>query len=1155
MSFKQGLPPNSITHKLINAASRKLLLITMMILCLCMPCFAQLKPAQPQTKPEVLQIAIDAENFKPVSQVTKEEALDSQVIGVVSNRKAVEFAQSSFVREYGEGAVFEVVNQVPNRKIMKWVLALKPQDARSFQYYKLRYKAKGLYRDYNNFSVVSLSGKDASGKVISEKLIDCSQIINDDQWHVMVGKKRISFTVDGLEVEVNTIDSLASFALDSLVISDQILDERQSSDKSEQKHFDSVKVQFAQINLEQLFNDTYSNAINRVLEKHTIAVDSCNIFGTEHLVIHGIPFKVKTDGNNIVTSPEDISINQQQVDFSGIKVARKYFFPASRDDSINLNIDKKVSEVFLILVSEFPAKVGRYGLPDAPIFFDDVEMFSVELVYADGESDLAFPYSLADQGYIIRRAVGIYSVPVDENRMLKAIIFHNRFFGATVNLAAVTLNTSQNRIIPELVSEPELTRVPMLPEPPFQPAYIKQDGNLIKCGNSYYDLVINCQNGLAIETLTNRWSISTRQILDANSGLKVSVGKQTLTGQDFTIEKIDIQTLKAIIELKSKTESVPLKLTMIFSVDNTSQLIVRLTAQNTSKNLIKPQFKFPYLENIQFGTIEDTWVCFPQYRNVISNQEGFHLASNDHAFPMQFYDIYNPEVGVGLAVITHNLNHSPIDYSLQKNRSGVSAFIQYPEEFYTIEAGQTIEFPETAIISHNGDWRQATDAYKAWVKTWYKANTSSQRDWFNKTSLVKDYFLHGTVSLRDLKVPSMYNPKTGEFQIKQYLELDKEYWGGLSPDVIHFFHWSYLDEDKDGVKEYGAYSYDYFGGLGKFKSAINTIQKDFNTPVSLYMVPDRCSTGTETGKRLGAKAVKLRADGSQLANATTWYVCPQQKDWLDNFVENAKKVQRDTNADIMYFDVVGFWRTNTCYSKAHGHPVPSWYNQATYDLVKRLREALPPHVAIWTEYPLTDLNTQFTDGNIAYYYLTLYELWTKSHDTIERAQMYSDPSTNLFRFIFPKVKQIDLPIGNESAANGVNRLKFTFFNGDAIYDNGWLSMATRTRKELMIKSIAIKKKFSDCFYSANITPLVATERAYVYANKFVSKDKTVWTLYNGRFTTVRGPVLAIEHKEGDSYYDLWNEKSISPQIINGRAIITQKLGPQSLGSIVQYKKQ
>ena len=130
------------------------------------------------------------------------------------------------------------------------------------------------------------------------------------------------------------------------------------------------------------------------------------------------------------------------------------------------------------------------------------------------------------------------------------------------------------------------------------------------------------------------------------------------------------------------------------------------------------------------------------------------------------------------------------------------------------------------------------------------------------------------------------------------------------------------------------------------------------------MLPDRCSTDTEIGKLIGEKAVKLRIDGSKLVNETTWYVCPQQKDWQNYFVEAAKRVQSDTNANCIYLDVVGFWKTNTCYSREHGHQIPNWYNQATYELVKRIREALPEHVAIWTEYPLTDLNTQLVDGNI-----------------------------------------------------------------------------------------------------------------------------------------------------------------------------------------------
>jgi len=1122
------------------------------VICLCLSMDSLAEPAGSDDAAAAWKVSLEPENFRAVLQGVKEEALDSRVIGVVSNRKAVEQTASNSVGKLGDGCVFEVAGRVPDRRTMKWVLDIPPQDAKSFQYYMFRYKAKGIFRDYTKYGVVALSGKDDSGKAASEKLIDCSQVVNDDKWHTVVGKRQIAFPADSVAIEINTNDSVSSFAIDSLSFSDQMPQPPIAAEWNVCEGKD--KQGFAILDLENVFNDTYGNAVERVLTKHVIITDNCDIFSSERLLVKGVPFNVKAEGNNIVTSHEDGSANEGQVDFLGTKVPRKYFFPVSRDDVMTISVDKKASEVFLVLVSEFPASSGRYGIPDAPVYFDDIEMFSIELVYDDGQSDLAFPYSIADDGYIIRRSVGAYAVAADENRKLRSLVFRNRFFGATVGVAAVTLNTSQNRVIAKLVEDPEITRTPILPEPPFKTASIKKAGDIISFTNSYYELAVNCAGGFTIEKIINRWSAGTEQSLDKTSGLRVTVGSQVFTGQDFSVENVDIEGLKATFQLQSKVESVPLELTVSISIDDTAQMAMRILAKNTSQASLSPEIKFPFVKGIQLGGLKDTWICFPTYRNVISDQESYNIASNDHTFPMQFYDVYNPQVGIGLSFITHSLKHNPIDYSLSKDSGGVCAFIQYPKEFYAIGAGQTVEFPETAIVSHNGDWRQAVAAYKDWLDTWYKPGNSSDRNWFNKISLVKDYFLPETVSLRDLKVPSMYNSKTGKFKIKEYLENDKEYWGGLSPDLIHFFHWSHLDEDQEGVKDYGNYGYDYYKGLDNFKSALSTIQNEYHTPVSLYMVPDRCSTGTQTGKRLGEKAVKLRADGSQLANSTTWYVCPQQKDWLDDFVANAKKIQKETNANVMYFDVVGFWRTNTCYSKEHGHPIPSWYNEATFDLMKSLREALPSNVAIWTEYPLTDVNTQYTDGNIAYYYLTLYELWAKPYDTLESANMYSDPSVNLFRFIFPHVKQVDLPIGNERAANGVNRLKFTFFNGDAIYDNGWLSMQSRTRTELMVKSMAIKQKFRDCFYSSNITPLVSTEQAKVYANKFAGKDKTVYTLYNGRYTTVRGGVLAIEHKEGAAYYDLWNEKDITPQIVEGRAIIEQKLDPQGLGCIVQYEK-
>jgi hypothetical protein len=250
-------------------------------------------------------------------------------------------------------------------------------------------------------------------------------------------------------------------------------------------------------------------------------------------------------------------------------------------------------------------------------------------------------------------------------------------------------------------------------------------------------------------------------------------------------------------------------------------------------------------------------------------------------------------------------------------------------------------------------------------------------------------------------------------------------------------------------------------------------------------------------------------------------------------------------------DVVGFWRTNTCYAPDHGHRVPSWCNEATHELIERVRESLPRDVVIWTEYPVTDVSSQFIDGNISYYYLSLHELFAQAYDTPDRASLYAEPSVNLYRFLFPDVKQIDLPIGNNGSMNGPRRLKFIFFHGDGVYDNGWFQFHSRERETLMIKSTAIKNAYRDCFYSNDITPLVPTERGQVYANRFTGRGRTLWTLYNGRNTPVRGRVLAVEHVSGATYHDAWNDKELTPTVENGKAYLDLDLQAQGLGCVVQ----
>ncbi len=254
----------------------------------------------------------------------------------------------------------------------------------------------------------------------------------------------------------------------------------------------------------------------------------------------------------------------------------------------------------------------------------------------------------------------------------------------------------------------------------------------------------------------------------------------------------------------------------------------------------------------------------------------------------------------------------------------------------------------------------------------------------------------------------------------------------------------------------------------------------------------------------------------------------------------------------MYMDVYSFYRGHVCWSADHGHRVPTWPNEMIYNLAKRVRDALPADVPVWTEYPFDDVSSQFYDGCIAYYYLTLHSLFADSHGVSEQAPKFSDPARNVYRFALPHIKQFCFPVGNEHVLNCVNRLKFIFFNGEAIFDSTWRLFDERTRA-MLANGITIQRKYIDCFTSHDIEMHVPTLRRHVYANRFSSGGQNIWTLYNGFYTTVRGPILSIKHKEGARYRDAWNDRELKPRIENGKAIIELQLHPQALGCVVQER--
>jgi hypothetical protein len=281
-------------------------------------------------------------------------------------------------------------------------------------------------------------------------------------------------------------------------------------------------------------------------------------------------------------------------------------------------------------------------------------------------------------------------------------------------------------------------------------------------------------------------------------------------------------------------------------------------------------------------------------------------------------------------------------------------------------------------------------------------------------------------------------------------------------------------------------------------------------------------------------------------------MCHATPEWIEHQIQTYQRLVRETGAKMLYVDQQATVQDIVnktfcvCFHPGHGHPVPNRVNETDHRFIRSLREAVPGDVALYGEFPYTDTTTQFYDSAIHYYFHRgAGQRFSPTFDA-ESSDKTDEVALNLYRFLFPKLMHLDLPLG--ITYNSWHPLKFTFFNGEAIYDSFWNIDESRGHV-FITRAHELKKRFKDCFTSDAPEMLVPTERASVYANRFPGKARTIWTLYNARPNTVRGEVLAVPHHEEATYRDEWTDMEILPEIRDGKAILSLEFGPQSIGCI------
>ena len=140
------------------------------------------------------------------------------------------------------------------------------------------------------------------------------------------------------------------------------------------------------------------------------------------------------------------------------------------------------------------------------------------------------------------------------------------------------------------------------------------------------------------------------------------------------------------------------------------------------------------------------------------------------------------------------------------------------------------------------------------------------------------------------------------------------------------------------------------------------------------------------------------------------------------------------------------------------------------------------------------------------------------------------------------------------ATNRTEILQAAFFNGTGVesWENvwGWWNQFT-DRDALALKRIStIYRAVPDLLSSPSWTPHEPTLHYGVYASRFPSDSRVLWTVINRNDFQIDSGILKVEHMNGGRYFDLWNGIELEPQVNGKWTTIDVPLESKGYGAVL-----
>jgi hypothetical protein len=790
-------------------------------------------------------------------------------------------------------------------------------------------------------------------------------------------------------------------------------------------------------------------------------------------------------------------------------------------EALSVPVGVAASEVYLLAVlrlagAEFDPKRGA----------GDVERFLAEIEYGDGVVDQVFPYDIAAGAHgIADRAMAAFLLPARGGSVIRAVRLRDRAANVLVALLGVTLNTGAP-LFAGVAWGPvrALHATTTLAEPPKVAAKVSVRDGVVVLDNRYYHGEFDARDGLRPIRLDHKIA-----------GPLLGAGAPRLfdLGSKVAFSGVAVEERAVVVRYAAPPLGVEVRLV----VDDSPELGLSLEVKNSGASTLEVPLRFPNLGAIAVGGAAGTHYLFPRSAAIFGREEGVLEADYSGAFPMQFVDLYNPGAGAGVYLLVKDLELLPKHYRLEKNGEGAAMSVSYsyavrgsnrPQDV-RIAPGATFRAAPAALGFHGGDWRAAFDAYRAWVRTWYKP-VSPRKAWFEAVyNCRRDYPLGGSGLLFDVR--------GNRYTFSKLVEEGAREFGRV--DLVDISSWAY-SEKFGRVGEYTRYE---LGGLENFRSGIAEA-RGRGVPTGLYLEGYLIDVRSRIG-RTRARDWQIRGRNLEprawSGAPTEIFLCPRVPEWQDWMAATYAQVAAQTGARAFYIDEFGFSQPDrACYNPAHAHEPGATVAVGERELMRKVRASLDGvdrDAAIYIEEMPPDANVPYADGAFCY--------------ALNRADQRRSPGAiNLYRFAFPDFKLIDMVSeGIDARALTVVDMKKSFFHANGLWLKGHAeSWYPAEAREFIRRTHAVLRAHSGTFQSRDAEPLVETLNTAVLANRFSSRSETIYTLYNESYRTVRGAVLRLPAElRGRPLVDLLNARPI--EACDGGAWLCLEMGPREVAAV------